>query len=74
MFGLFKSSARRRLDQPVIEQDQGDAAAMLAKVALPFPAMQPLTPPAARNEDLEHRFYEAVKHGLSEAGYLAQSR
>ncbi|MCJ2074245.1 hypothetical protein MKK68_01025 [Methylobacterium sp. E-016] len=74
MFGMFKSSAQRVLDQAVAEQDQGDAAAMLAKVALPFPTMRPLTPPAAQNEDLEHLIHEAVKHDLREAGYLAQSR
>ena len=74
MFGIFKLSARRVLDQPIVEQDQGDAAAMLAKVALPFPTMQPLLPPVAQNGDLQHRFYEAVKHDLREAGYLTQSR
>ena len=74
MFGMFKSSARRVLDQPVVEQDQGDAAAMLAKVALPFQPMRPLTPPAAQNEDLEHLIYEAVKNDLREAGCLTQSR
>ena len=72
MFGRFKLSARRMLDPPVAEQDQGDAAAMLAEVAPPFPAMRPLTPPAAQNEDLAHFVYEAVKHDLSEAGYLTQ--
>ena len=70
MFGRFKSAARRVLDQAVVGQDQSDAVAMLAKVALPFPAMQPLTPPAAQNEDLEHRVYEVVKHDLYAAGYL----
>ncbi|TXM64022.1 hypothetical protein [Methylobacterium sp. WL120] len=74
MFGIFKVAARRMLDQPVVEQDQGNAAAMLAEVALPFPTMQPLTPPAAQNEDLEHLIHEAVKYDLRKAGYLTQSR
>lgn len=74
MFGRFKSPAQHKLDPPLVKQDQGNAAAMLAKIALPFPVMRPVIPPAAQNEDFEHRFYEAVKHDLREAGYLAQSR